>query len=776
MGISVGAVYVFFFLLLSFLNAKRSRAVHVFQMLILACLLWIGGAILMRVELKPSVNFWFHASLLGLMLVPIAAYTFLFCMLEISSGKVLGYSALVLCAAVIWGGVRQCTYEGGRGIYLLVLIQIAVLIYVIFRICRKISENKVLQKRLPPFGLGIAMLFVGLLLRAIWQNAFLFDVVGAVGLICCLTYIMYKQYLYDLASRMKIGAIYMTASILEFMPLAIFAARIKRLEWLPEDASRNYVLVTTFMMVWSMGVFWCAFKIAENMMTRTRQEKLEQIRLFQNETASLFQASELYDKIIEVIARLNMEVDAFVFVRREDADTYQMVRQSSTECEISEEELQGIISLLDSPELAEHVEIALLQYDEQIYGFIYLKAASGAKLNYIEEECYRQIAAYASVCLKNISIYQKVYEISIHDELTGLYNRSYYREFVQKHWDLQKKQSLIYMDVDDFKLFNELYGERCGDEILCWCAKKISGVIGEQGAVFRLGANEFLIFTRYVDKEKLLALMEQIRSEIAAPDEKKPKVIQPITFSIGIASSSESTASSNELFKQVQKALFFAKRNGKNRVEIYEEDRPDTVDKDEKAYEQVVPTIYALTAAIDAKDSYTFEHSCNVSAYAVLLAKEIGLNSNEIQTVKEAGLLHDIGKIGIPENILKKHGNLTKEEYEIMKTHVVNSIEMIHCLPNMDYVIPAVLTHHERYDGKGYPRGLSGEDIPLLGRILAVCDSFDAIVSKRSYKEAFSEEYALKELEQNKGAQFDPKLVEAFAKLIREGKIHVNEH
>ena len=136
-----------------------------------------------------------------------------------------------------------------------------------------------------------------------------------------------------------------------------------------------------------------------------------------------------------------------------------------------------------------------------------------------------------------------------------------------------------------------------------------------------------------------------------------------------------------------------------------------------------------------------------------------------------AGLLHDIGKIGIPESILKKAGKLTNEEYEIMKSHVQKSIEMIHYLPNMNYVIPAVVSHHERYDGKGYPRGLKEEEIPFLGRILAVCDSFDAMISKRSYKEALSVEYAMGELEKNKGTQFDPKVADAFIALIKEGKV-----
>ena len=163
-------------------------------------------------------------------------------------------------------------------------------------------------------------------------------------------------------------------------------------------------------------------------------------------------------------------------------------------------------------------------------------------------------------------------------------------------------------------------------------------------------------------------------------------------------------------------------------------------------------------AAVDAKDSFTFEHSENVSGYAMKLAAKMGLPKDDIQTAKVAGLLHDIGKIGIPESILN----------EVMKTHVENSIEMIHFLPNMNYVIPAVLSHHERYDGKGYPGGVKGMDIPLLGRILAVCDSFDAMVSRRAYKDALSVEYAIGELEKGKGTQFDPDVAEAFIELIEE--------
>ena len=189
------------------------------------------------------------------------------------------------------------------------------------------------------------------------------------------------------------------------------------------------------------------------------------------------------------------------------------------------------------------------------------------------------------------------------------------------------------------------------------------------------------------------------------------------------------------------------------------------------SYEQIIPTIYALTAAINAKDNYTFQHSQKVSEYAAIMGETLGLPPEEVDTLKQAGMLHDIGKIGVPEAILKKKGRLTDEEYEIMKGHVKNSIKMIYYLPDMNYVIPAVVAHHERYDGKGYPEGLKGDDIPYLGRILTLADCFDAMTAIRPYKPALSSDYAVSEIEKNKRTQFDPELADVFIRLVKEGKI-----
>ena len=197
----------------------------------------------------------------------------------------------------------------------------------------------------------------------------------------------------------------------------------------------------------------------------------------------------------------------------------------------------------------------------------------------------------------------------------------------------------------------------------------------------------------------------------------------------------------------------------------------DRIERGDGEYRSALSMISALTAAIDAKDHYTYAHSKNVARYAATLAVAAGLNDDQVRTIYAAGLLHDIGKISIPENILNKTGKLEDGEYRVMKDHVNNSIEMIRHLPEMDYLIPAVLGHHERWDGKGYPRGIAGEEIPVSARCLAIADVFDAMTTDRPYRRGLPLEYALEEIRKGAGTQFDPSLAKTFIQLIRSRSI-----
>ena len=182
-------------------------------------------------------------------------------------------------------------------------------------------------------------------------------------------------------------------------------------------------------------------------------------------------------------------------------------------------------------------------------------------------------------------------------------------------------------------------------------------------------------------------------------------------------------------------------------------------------------TIIAIAKAVDAKDERTHQHSMRVSVYSVMIGKEMGFSDEECENLRRAAQMHDIGKIGIPDSILNKPSRLTDEEYAIMKSHVTRGAEILKDFTLIENVVDGARYHHERYDGKGYPEGLKGEDIPLYGRIIGVADAFDAMTANRVYRKQMDFGYVLNEMRNGRGTQFDPQIVDILLKLIDDGKI-----
>lgn len=186
-------------------------------------------------------------------------------------------------------------------------------------------------------------------------------------------------------------------------------------------------------------------------------------------------------------------------------------------------------------------------------------------------------------------------------------------------------------------------------------------------------------------------------------------------------------------------------------------------------------TVFALADTIEKRDPYTGGHTRRVMEYSIAIGEEMGLNRDEIEKLKLSAILHDIGKIGIRDSVLLKEDKLTNEEFEIIKKHTIYGDEILGHLKRLEEISPGVKYHHEKYDGTGYPEGLKGEQIPLIARIIAVADTFDAMTTDRPYRKGLSFETAMEELKRKAGTQFDPHVVESFIRAFQKGKIKKDE-
>jgi len=380
----------------------------------------------------------------------------------------------------------------------------------------------------------------------------------------------------------------------------------------------------------------------------------------------------------------------------------------------------------------------------------------------------------SAVAIENAQIYALAREKADTDALTGLHNHRYFQERfnqeIEKSALSDETFSVLSIDLDFFKTYNDIYGHVMGDEILKEFAQLIMSSIRTSDVGARYGGDEFAVILLRTSAEGAEMVAERIREGLQTSMDQRGIML---TCSIGIACWRTDGITRETLIQAADKALYAAKSRGRNQIclaselDATEPVRPETVLKedDTNAIENIV---YALAATVDTRDHYTYGHSKSVSRYATELAAAAGYTREGIKRIRAAALLHDIGKLSIPDSILTRNGPLTDEEWEIMKHHPEMGIGILKYIVGLRSCIDAVLFHHEHYDGTGYPRGLKGENIPKDARIMAIADAYDAMTSERGYKEGrMSKEEALRELKRCAGMQFDPELVEIFIGLRR---------
>lgn len=825
--IPVVALLCYVLMGLPFLASKYNRQINAFLWMLLLLIFWTAGSFLMRIQFWPNTKFWYDFSLMGLTMFPCGLLHFInsyvgrksstfkilyvfpllvINLINIQTGYFLASPELVIDAQ----GKSSFIYHPTWAVLILFISCIFVLIRSAMLLVKySVGREKV---KVAPIIVGLLALFVGHV--AIMIPAFSgipLDIASGVVYASCLFYALYKKRLFRLNLFISRGNCCAIAVMISLLLLVNFSSSIEALvEPYAISVFSPTVITALFFAICTQVVYWFMKSFIDHVFIKDEVQKAIQLKEFSQSISNTLWIDDILEKLIEIIRDTLPNRKVCICISKTEQNGYAIVSSSNS---------------LDEKDLLLHYDNPIVQYLKNDNEYLLMKEFRNSPLyksmwEKEKQQLARQaidcivplkgendlsgmiilserdkkhslseddlsflssVSALASIAVKNSMLYERARIEARTDELTGVLNRKYFYETLNEEYEKTKGGclSLIILNIDDFKLYNQLYGNREGDIALQKIAKIATACIGTQGHVARYSAKEFAIILPMVDPHTAKELAIKIKQQVMEMNKDVSIYkLKPLTLSIGICSIPYGATTLKQLVENVDMSVYQVKRSGKNSIMVYSvgqpleknETLPHSILK-ENIYSGYASTIYALTAAIDAKDHYTFGHSKNVEYYATCLAQALNLNEDTIEIIREAALLHDVGKIGVPEEILNKKGILTDEEYDIMKGHVESSINIIRHLPSLDYVIPAVIGHHERYDGKGYPRRIAGEDIPLSARILCIADSFDAMISQRCYKKSRSVSEALSVIESEAGKQFDPKLSALFVELVRTGKI-----
>jgi len=415
---------------------------------------------------------------------------------------------------------------------------------------------------------------------------------------------------------------------------------------------------------------------------------------------------------------------------------------------------------------------AAVGYGIYVYSIRNIQQAEQAKRNAIDN------LAQANDCLE---------DMSVHDVATGVYTISYVSNLLMQAFaDPTGPVSVLLLDIDFFRNYNDLHGHESGNGILVEMSDVLRQHLRDQDIIGRFGGEEFIIVLPETEVTQAAMVADRIRVAVEAHNfpgaEFQPK--GRLTVSIGL-SSTETAATFQEMFRQLDDALYKAKSSGRNFACAFSlpegDDEPLNLTMQSPEMKAEVtrkfisrffhgssdvlpqlhePTILAFLKALEIWDPGTIQHSLRVNKIAMEIARAMKLPKADSLTLNLGTLLHDIGKLTIGDTILIKPGQLTEDEYELMKNHPRVGYDLVKNDPVLHKAADIVFMHHERFDGTGYPSGLAGKQIPLLARICAIADAIDAMMTDRPYSKGKSAEEVRQEIAKNKGRQFDPEIAE----------------
>lgn len=373
---------------------------------------------------------------------------------------------------------------------------------------------------------------------------------------------------------------------------------------------------------------------------------------------------------------------------------------------------------------------------------------------------------------KAIGLFREAQTRAVTDGLTGLYNHLYFKEqlnnSVLEAARYDQCLSIIMIDLDHFKSVNDTYGHQTGDEVLRNTSALLRTLVRECDVLARYGGEELAVLLPQTDQSGAAILAERIREALAAFDFRSMDGVHfPVTGSFGVAGY-RCGQTSTELLENADRALYAAKNGGRNRVCVSGQEIQPILEMRKAREAQIdsyLSVVAALSEATNVRDDYTAEHSLHLGAQVAAMAQALGLSERQQKEIEVAAVLHDVGKIGVPDAILQKPGPLDAQEWQVMRTHPVLGARILQA-GNLHGLAKSVRHHHEWWDGSGYPDGLKGEEIPLASRVVAIIDAYGAMMTDRKYRKNIGLERTIDELTRGAGTQFDPNLIEIFLSLI----------
>ncbi len=802
----------YMFLLLLLLGTYRNKLARRFTYFILAMVIWNLGSLIMKLDTNNAL-FWNRILCAGLIAVPIFFFHFI---IELTNKKthkkltMLFYiSAVLLEIGNLFGLVMESvTIQNNKMSYVLGPLApvvgvwgLFISIYQSFIIYSKIKTREINFKK-------VKLIFIGVILCTIGGLTNLIPEIGQYPVDITLTTInaLLTAYSIYVNGFLEIKLIVRRGLTYSMYTLILSVVFIIMIMGIPELIERIYGKSNLGIMSIVAVLLAMTLQPLKNLIQRGIDRIFYKVSLnhqlilkdFSNDVNNTLDMNELAKMLIKAVNKGIQPKHVYLALTTEEEKYY--IYDSEFHFELTENHpickwfSQGnpILTINDIHSYAlfneltgEEIDtiddnriklIFPLKYRNKLHGLLILSDKKDEELySNAEIDFLQTLLNNATVILENVKMYHEAREQAITDGLTKLYNHRYFHEKLREiiNNNVYDIFSVVMLDVDLFKFYNDVYGHSAGDKVLVKIARILHELTRNDDIVSRYGGEEFALILPKTNMEEAFAITEKIRKKIEVSFYTSINQNELVTISGGISTYPINGRTVEEIVDSSDKAMYIAKETGRNKIVLSNiNDEYENVENVKSNINTAyLSSIYALAATIDAKDRYTYGHSESVSRLAVLLAKKANFSEKRIKIIENAGLLHDIGKIGIPENILSKTSKLTSEEYDIMKKHVDISISIIKHVPTLIELIPAIVSHHERYDGLGYPRGLKGENIPIEGRVLSIVDAFDAMITDRPYRKALTIEEAVNELKNNQGSQFDPQLTDYFLELISEGKI-----